>query len=193
MPPSRPCGGLARAYDVLYDSLFDAKAEAESLLHLIQQRRPGARDLLDVACGTGRHLAHLRQYYAVAGVDLEPAMLREARRKLPGVPLTRADVLELDLKRRFDVVTCLFSSLAYVRTRQRLRRAIRRLARHVRPGGLLVVDGWIRPEQWQSGYSLVHQASAGSLHIVRLSVSYRWRDISTIAAARPPSRTQRTT
>jgi len=54
----------------------------------------------------------------------------------------------LDLGREFDVVTCLFSSIAYVRTPEGLEGATASLARHVAPGGLLVVEPWITPDAW---------------------------------------------
>lgn len=169
-------------YDLLYaPPLFDTARSSEELRRLIEERRPGARDLLDVACGTGRHLVHLRDDYRVEGVDREPGMLREARRKLPGVPLHRGDVLDFALRRRFDVVTCLFSSIAYVITLARLRGAIANLARHLRPGGLLVVDGWMGPESWSAGRIVIHQGEAPGVNVVRMSRSGRHgRRVSTM-------------
>lgn len=54
----------------------DYARESEHLHALIRQhkRSPG-QALLDVACGTGSHLAYLRQWYEVEGLDLDPAML----------------------------------------------------------------------------------------------------------------------
>jgi len=167
-------------YDVLYDQLFDTAAEVAALHGLIEQRAPGAATLLDVACGTGRHLSHLQRHYRVEGVDREPAMLREARRKLAGARLTKGDLLELNLPRKFDVVTCLFSSIAYVKTVPHLRKAVSNLARHLRPGGLLVVDGWILPENWSPGYVVVHQARRDGLAVVRISRGGRRGRVSTM-------------
>jgi SAM-dependent methyltransferase len=105
-----------------------------------------------VACGTGKHLAELRAWYEVEGVDLDPALLAIARERLPGVPLHEGDMTTLDLGREFDVVTCLFSSIAYAVTRERLASTCAALARHVAPGGLLVVEPWVLPEDWVSGH-----------------------------------------
>jgi len=52
----------ARIYDAIYASIRDYPREAAELDRLIQDQRPGARRLLDVACGTGAHLAHLTGY-----------------------------------------------------------------------------------------------------------------------------------
>jgi SAM-dependent methyltransferase len=143
----------------LYDATYAAKgkdyrAEAARLLALARPRlppRPGgaARTLLDVACGTGEHLRFLRDELEVAGVDRSAAMLAVARRKLPGVRLERADMTTCRLERRFDVVTCLFSSLGYLDDEAALRQAIRRMAGHLEPGGLLIVEPALTPERLQ--------------------------------------------
>jgi len=134
----------AHLYDAIY-SYKDYAAEAERLHGLVEARALDARSLLDVACGTGMHLGELRRWYEVEGVDVDPQLLAIARERLSGVPLHQADMTTLDLGRTFDVVTCLFSSIAYVRTPEGLVRATAALARHVAPGGLLVVEPWILP------------------------------------------------
>lgn len=142
-----PFSETAEVYDLLYEAAGkDYAAEAEQLHRLIQARRPGAATLLDVACGTGAHLAHLRRWYDVAGADVEPAMLAVARGRCPDVDLVEADMRTLALGRRFDAVTCLFSSVAYG---DGLDAAVGALAGHLAPGGVLVLDGWIRPADWR--------------------------------------------
>ena len=51
----------AHLYDAIY-SFKDYAGEAETLRALVEERAPGARSLLDVACGTGKHLAELRRW-----------------------------------------------------------------------------------------------------------------------------------
>ncbi len=137
----------AHLYDAIY-SFKDYAGEAARIRTLVDARVPGARTLLDVACGTGKHLGELRRWYEVRGVDVDPALVAIARRRLPDVPLAEADMVALDVVERFDVVTCLFSSIGYVRTRARLLAAAAALARHVAPGGLLLVEPWITLEEW---------------------------------------------
>ncbi len=112
----------AEMYDLFYE-WKDYPAEVARLDALIRQRHSSARTLLDVACGTGRHLELLANRYAVEGLDIEPRLLEVARRRLPGVPLHLADMRSFDLGRSFDVVTCLFSSIGYVRSIRGLQRA----------------------------------------------------------------------
>lgn len=140
----------ARVYDAIY-SFKDYPAEAARLHELVEARSPGASTLLDVACGTGMHLAELHAWYEVEGVDLDAGLLDVARGRLPDVPLHEGDMVDLDLGRQFDVVTCLFSSIGYVRTRNRLVQATAALARHVAPGGVLIVEPWLEPGVWEPG------------------------------------------
>jgi SAM-dependent methyltransferase len=113
----------------------------------VQERRPGAASLLDVACGTGRHLEHLRRWYAVEGVDLSRAMLERAEARLPGVPLHVGDMRDFALGREFDAVTCLFSAIAEIVTVEDLRCAVAGMASHLRPRGVLIVEPWDSPEE----------------------------------------------
>lgn len=133
-------------YDLFY-SFLDYKTACERLRDLIGARHPAARSLLDVACGTGRHLEQLGGHFDVAGIDLLPALVQAARRRCPAADVRVADMIEFDLGRQFDVVTCLFCSIGYAVTLERAERAIACMARHLAPGGLLIVEPWVTPEK----------------------------------------------
>jgi SAM-dependent methyltransferase len=135
----------ARIYDAVY-SWKDYGREAELVHELVQARKPDAKTLLDVACGTGAHLDELRRWYRCEGLDLEDKLLAVARERLPDVPLHRGDMRDFDLSRRFDAVTCLFSSIGYVLTLEGLAAAVAAMARHLEPGGVLLVEPWLEPE-----------------------------------------------
>jgi SAM-dependent methyltransferase len=138
---------------VFYDALYafkDYAAAADHVRRVISERVPGARSLLDVGCGTGRHLEFLRNHFDVQGVDVNPLMVEIARGKLTGVQIHEADMVSMALRDRFDVVTCLFSSIAYVATVERLRGAIVSMTRHLRRGGVLLVEPWFTPETFWS-------------------------------------------
>jgi SAM-dependent methyltransferase len=118
-----------RFYDRLY-SWKDYRAEVERVRELLRtHQRSSGRRLLDVACGTGLHLAHLRETHDVEGVDANDEMLRIARERCPGVPFHRGDMRSFDLGSRFDAVTCLFSSIGYLRTTEDLASTFRTFAR----------------------------------------------------------------
>ena len=135
----------ARIYDAVY-AWKDYGREAVRVHELVQARKPGAATLLDVACGTGAHLAELRRWYRCEGLDLDSDLLAVARERLPAVPIHEGDMRDFDLGRCFDAVTCLFSSIGYLLTVEALEAAVGAMARHLEPSGVLVVEPWLRPE-----------------------------------------------
>jgi SAM-dependent methyltransferase len=100
------------------------------------------RDALDAACGTGNStLPLIARGLRVSACDLSPAMVAAARRKLPdGRRVGVADMRMLDLRERFDLVTCLDDGVNYLLGEEQLRAGLAGLARSLRPGGLLVFD-----------------------------------------------------
>jgi len=186
-PPKLPAGMPIRASgEVLfgdlapiYDRIYGPKSyRAESTeLHTIALRagRRGAASLLDVACGTGRHLEQFARWYPDrAGVDASPPMLRIARQRLgPTVPLTLGDMRNFDLGRRFDVITCLFSAIGYLTARRDRDQALANFARHLAPGGVVLVEGWVLPDRWRGTTSRLQLVDAPDLKVARLTTPLR--------------------
>jgi SAM-dependent methyltransferase len=135
----------AELYDLFYE-WKDYATEVRKIIAIVDERRPAGESLLDVACGTGRHLELLRDRFTVEGLDIEDGLLAVAAERLPGVTLHRADMRDFELGRRFDVVTCLFSSIGYVQTTDGLDAAIGAMAAHLAPSGVLIVEPWFAPE-----------------------------------------------
>lgn len=159
-------------YDKIY-SWKDYRKETQLLIAIIRKnpRSPSNR-LLDVACGTGHHLLYLREHFAVEGIDISSELLEIARTQNSEVPFHLADMIDFDLNRRFDVVTCLFSSIGYVKTLENLSRAINAMARHVMPGGLLIIEPWFTPGNWHPGKVHATFIDEPDLKIARISTSF---------------------
>ncbi len=161
---------------VYYDAIYAARGkdyarEAEQLHGLIQQHKQcKGNTLLDVGCGTGAHLRHLRNFYDVAGLDLDPDILEVARHNCPDIVFHCADMSDFNLDRRFDVIVCLFSSIGYVKTFDRLQRAVQTMGDHLNPGGLLVVEPWFPPGVLQHGGVHAAFVDQPELKIARMNV-----------------------
>jgi SAM-dependent methyltransferase len=85
---------------------------------------------------------------------------------------------DFDLKRKFDAIVCLFSSIGYVKTKARLRKAIQTMYRHLQPGGVLLIEPWFSPAQWTVGRVSIIQVAEPDLKVVRMSRGGRKGNIS---------------
>lgn len=167
----------ASYYDKLY-AWKDYAAESGKVRALIERhkRSPGKR-LLDVACGTGMHLAQLSKHYDCSGLDLDENLLAIARTRCPGLAFHHADMRDFDLGETFDVVTCLFSSIAYIAEYDDLVSAFRAFYRHLAPGGVAIIEGFVRPEDWKQGFIHALHVDEPDLKITRMNVSQRRSDL----------------
>jgi len=136
----------AELYDLIYD-FKDYEAESEHVHALIQAHgHIDCRALLDVACGTGHHLKFLRAHYDATGLDLDEGLLAVARDRLPDVTFHQGDMRSFDLHQTFDAITCLFGSIAYVQTVGGLQETLATFARHLNPGGVLILERFLTPD-----------------------------------------------
>lgn len=133
----------ATVFDALgarYEQAFaDSPAHRDSLRELTGRLPPHSR-VLDVGSGTGRPTAEtlVAAGHEVLGVDVSPVMVELATRQVPRASFVRADVRELPLEdESFDAVCVYFSLLQMSREEQGA--LLARLARALRPGGLMAV------------------------------------------------------
>ena len=160
-------------YDIIY-GYKNYKKESVRIHHLIRRYKKSRQNsLLDVACGTGNHIAYLKKRYKVQGVDNNPRMLAQARKKHPDVSFHIGDMTRFNLRTRFDIVTCLFSAIGHVKTKTRLRQAVRNMADHLNPGGLLIVEPWFTPNQIDVGRISAIFVDKPQLRLARMGISKR--------------------
>jgi SAM-dependent methyltransferase len=131
----------------LYDAAFSWESDEENDW-LVERFGPGARRVLEPACGAGRMFRPLAaRGLSVVGLDLSEAMLERARARirelrLEGVEVRRADITDFDLGEVFDAAVCPINSLAHLTGEDDLARHLACVARHLRPGAryLAMVD-----------------------------------------------------
>jgi SAM-dependent methyltransferase len=165
----------AELYDLVFRSRGkDFEAEADELAKLIRARQPSAASLLDVACGTGAHLAAFaNRFDHVEGVEIEPAMREVATRQLPGIQVHPGDMRDFDLGRTFDAVVCLGNAVSCMLSTADLDTAVARMAAHVKTGGVLVAEPWWFPSNFIDGYVGGHLVSQEHRVITRMTYSRR--------------------
>jgi SAM-dependent methyltransferase len=160
----------AEFYDLLYRDEKDYAAEAALLRDLIRGHDPAAVSVLDVACGTGSHARALIDLgFRVDGLDLEPAFVELARAKCPEGEFHVGDMTSMDLPKRYDVVTCLFSAIGYVASDADLRSALAAMRAHLNPGGVVIVDPWFEPGQLTHGWIAVLTGKTDDVTVSRMS------------------------
>jgi len=128
---------------------------------------PGSIDsALDVCCGTGAAMRHLRPLCRerVVGLDFSNGMLAEAERRLKDAPgdaklqFERGDALELPFREEFDVVTCV-GAFGHVE-RPDEDRFVAGIVRALRPGGRFVFATGPMPKANEPWFWMAHGFNA---------------------------------
>ena len=162
---------------IIYDAIYRAQGkdyatEAQKVNRLIQQyKRSNGRSLLDVACGTGNHLAYLRENFDVEGLHNSEEMLSVARNKFPHLHFHLADMVDFEIDHLFDVIVCLFSAIGYAQTLSRLTQTMETVARHLRPGGITIIEPWFGPGDLDVGRVHASFVDEGELKIARMNIN----------------------
>ena len=105
---------------------------------------PAEGEVLDIACGYGRHAIELSQRgFRVTGLDLSlPLLIRaadEAQRRALSVNFVHADMREMAYDSQFDAAYCVLTSFGYFDEETNLRVATS-ICRALKPGGRFLVD-----------------------------------------------------
>jgi ubiquinone/menaquinone biosynthesis C-methylase UbiE len=169
----------ARFYDAVYAAIGkDYASEAHELNTLIERMVPDARILLDIGCGTGGHLPHFAERFETHAIDADGQMLAIARQRHPTVEVQHGDISTFSHDRQYDVITCLFSAVAYTRTINRLHAAIANIAHHLAPGGILIVEPFVDPRSYHPASFPAVFIDLPDLKIARMSSAKRVNDVA---------------
>lgn len=140
-----PYSALAQVYDQLTGDVA-YRQWAEFAQKTFERWGQGeTRVVLELACGTGSLTRLLAQAgYEMIAADISPEMLSVAREKCADVPCPPIflcqDMRELDLYGDIDAAVCCLDSVNYLTGLRDLKKAFRRVALFLRPGGLFLFD-----------------------------------------------------
>ena len=145
---------LAEHLDQGHDGASRRLPLIEQHVRRLRQLLPGppAR-VLDAGCGPGLYTTRLaRLGYRMDGIDVGPAVIRHARRAARAAGVSRlthlkvADIASLPVSPRYEAVILIYYVLEN-RTARRQAAALRRLGSCLLPGGRLIAEFRLRPDQ----------------------------------------------
>lgn len=152
-----PYSELAEIYDSLFFALGkDYYFESQKIQGYIETyKKSSGNQLLDLGCGTGEHIRHLKHNYHVIGIDNSKEMLASAEQKNPDVNFKNIDMVHFQVDQKFDAIICLFSAIGYVRTKEKLEQTVKNVSFHLKNGGIFIVEPWYSPDEIQKHLDLV--------------------------------------
>lgn len=168
-----------RYYDLVY-GWKDYEKESKIVERLITKfKTNNGKKLLDVGCGTGEHLKYMK-HYDCTGLDINSNLLSIASRKNKKVNFIQGDMISLKIGDNFDVITCLFSAIGYVRTLENLEKTLKSLFNHLNVGGVLIIEPWFtkKSKSFEVNIPFLTTFEDKEIKIARLSMAKIKDDLS---------------
>lgn len=152
---------FVRKWDALID--WEARAQSEGDFFIQKLRENGARQVLDVATGTGFHSVRLIEAgFEVVSADGSAEMLAQAfengRRRGHVLRTVQADWrwLNRDVHQKFDAIICLGNSFTHLFSERDRRKALAEFYAALRHDGILILDQRNYDSLLDNGYSSKH-------------------------------------
>ena len=123
-------------------------------LQFYQQACEGAGSLLELGCGYGRLLQGLgKPGRRLVGLDQDASLLHLATQidaRDAEIQWLHGDMCAIDLDQRFDCVLLAFNTFFCIPHRKKAQ-LLQAIHRHLKPGGILLMDAYRVPDEDQSG------------------------------------------
>ena len=162
---------LSAYYDKIYH-LKDYKKESKAVHEIVKKHKKSkGNKLLELGCGTGKHLQYLSSYYDCMGTDLSEGILDEAKKKNKEIMFQKLDMVSFNLNQKYDIIISLFSSIGYVKTRSNLKKTIENISRHLEKGGICIIEGWFSKGEFRDKSVHLHTYEDENLKIARTCYS----------------------
>jgi hypothetical protein len=83
-----------------------------------------------------------------------------------------------EIDRKYDLILCLFSAIAYAKTYPALTQTFRQMKKHLNRGGIVMIEPWFTPKNWKVGHVTVVNGHSHNIQVCRMSHSDRAGKIS---------------
>lgn len=165
---------FADVYDELIHGDVDYKSWAEVITGLCDKAGLTKRDYLDLACGTGNLTVEVGKFFkTTTAVDLSEEMLSIAEDKLRSnhvrAKVICQNICELNLRKKFDLITCALDSTNYILEKQDLINYFTSVYQHLKDEGLFIFD-------INSQYKLLEVLGENTFNYDNDKVVYIWEN-----------------
>jgi len=140
----------AAYYDLLYKDK-DYLGEAQFIARLLDRylgKQTEKSEVLDIACGTGRHIQELASMgFLVTGSDLSANMVAVARDRTKSlgrsIDFHNESFQSCDrIGQKYDAVIAMFSAFDYLTSYSDIARSLKNIRGLLRTGGVFIFDFW---------------------------------------------------
>jgi SAM-dependent methyltransferase len=165
---------FAHIYDELINKDIDYEKWANTILKICEELNLDKKDYLDLGCGTGNLTEQiLPKFDNTWAVDLSYDMLTEAENKLRNkgkkVKLVCQDITELNLNKKFDLITCCLDSTNYILDEVDVKKYFKCVFNHLNNNGIFIFD-------INSYYKLTHILGNNIYNYDDENVTYIWEN-----------------
>jgi SAM-dependent methyltransferase len=148
------------------------KAESRLFAKLIKKHsKIKAHTLLDMGCGGGKNVFHLKKRFAVTGIDVSRPMLANAKTQNPDCRFRMADMRSFDLKKRFDSVF-INDAVTYITTKRDLLKVFRCAHKHLKPAGVMITHPDECKEQFKQNETNIWTSRTDDMDITFIENQY---------------------
>lgn len=165
---------FANVYDELINNDIDYERWANVILNICEEVNLHKRDYLDLGCGTGNITEKIApKFNNTWAVDLSNDMLTKAETKMRNeglkIKFVCQDIVELNLNRKFDLITCCLDSTNYILDIKDVKKYFTSVFNHLNDNGIFIFD-------INSHYKLINVLGNNVYNYDDENVTYIWEN-----------------
>lgn len=122
-----------------YD-IFNKDRHYDIEMHYLLRMLKNRREVLDVGCGTGYHMALLEDLgYLVEGIDISPKMIAAAKMRVTS-PIYEANLLDFKLDSKYNAVISMHYVFNHLKSYEEFEIGVKNLLEHTKKGGIIILE-----------------------------------------------------
>jgi len=108
-----------------------------------QFKRFKTHSILDMGCGTGEHVGHLkRRNYKIVGLDSSKSMIEIAKKRFSGSEFIFSEMQNFSFSKNFDAVISVYGSFNYLVSNKEIHSCLESVRNALATSGIFVIELW---------------------------------------------------